>query len=100
MKKVKIMLLSLALIAVVGGALAFKAKFDTNYCTITSHPLWTCTDGGVQPLATKCVIDPSINYTTTNDSQFAFYCYTTSNGVDACDKQRCPVTSSLKPDTE
>jgi hypothetical protein len=34
MKKVKIMLLSLTLIAVVGGALAFKVnKFDQNYCT-------------------------------------------------------------------
>ena len=33
MKKVKFMLLSLALIAVVGGALAFKAKFSTTFCT-------------------------------------------------------------------
>jgi hypothetical protein len=32
MKKVKIMLLSLALFAVVGGALAFKAKFSNKYC--------------------------------------------------------------------
>jgi hypothetical protein len=100
MKKVKIMLLSLALIAVVGGALAFKAKFDVPYCTTTSHPIWTCTDGSVQAIVTKCAIEPSMNYTTTNDSQFPFYCYTISNGVDACDKQRCPVTSSLKPEPE
>lgn len=33
MKKLKIMLLSLALFAVVGGALAFKAKFSTEFCT-------------------------------------------------------------------
>jgi hypothetical protein len=33
MKKIKIMLLSLALFAVVGGALAFKAKFNTKFCT-------------------------------------------------------------------
>jgi hypothetical protein len=33
MKKVKIMLFSLALFAVVGGALAFKAKVNKNYCT-------------------------------------------------------------------
>lgn len=32
MKKVKIMLLSLALFAVVGGALAFKAKFTNDWC--------------------------------------------------------------------
>jgi len=36
MKKVKIMLFSLALLAVVGGALAFKAKYDgSKYCTST-----------------------------------------------------------------
>jgi hypothetical protein len=33
MKKVKIMLLSLVLLAVVGGALAFKARFIQLYCT-------------------------------------------------------------------
>jgi hypothetical protein len=32
MKKLKIMLLSLALFAVVGGALAFKAKFSRDFC--------------------------------------------------------------------
>ena len=34
MKKVKIMLLSIALLAIVGGALAFKAKFDATFCTM------------------------------------------------------------------
>lgn len=33
MKKIKIMLLSLLLLAVVGGVLAFKAKFVRTYCT-------------------------------------------------------------------
>lgn len=33
MKKVKVMLLSLLVFAVVGGALAFKAKFDQEFCT-------------------------------------------------------------------
>ena len=33
MKKLKIMLLSLALFAVIGGALAFKAKYTSAYCT-------------------------------------------------------------------
>jgi hypothetical protein len=32
MKRIKMMLLSLGLFAVVGGALAFKARFQTNYC--------------------------------------------------------------------
>jgi hypothetical protein len=33
MKNVKMMLLSLALFAVVGAALAFKARFVTTFCT-------------------------------------------------------------------
>jgi len=33
MEKVKIMLLSLALFAIVGATLAFKAKYQTSYCT-------------------------------------------------------------------
>jgi hypothetical protein len=33
MKRIKFMLTSLALFAVVGGALAFKARFATSYCT-------------------------------------------------------------------
>jgi hypothetical protein len=34
MKKLKIMLLSIALLAVVGGALAFKANLDRKFCVI------------------------------------------------------------------
>ena len=33
MKRIKLMLLSLALFAVVGASLAFKARFSKNYCT-------------------------------------------------------------------
>jgi hypothetical protein len=37
MKRVKIMLMSLTLLAIVGGALAFKAKFNLQeYCTSTT----------------------------------------------------------------
>lgn len=35
MKRIKIMLTSLALFAVVGGALAFKANFNGTFCTAT-----------------------------------------------------------------
>jgi len=42
MKKLKIMLLSLALFAVVGGALAFKAKFQKAYCTAPVQANGTC----------------------------------------------------------
>jgi hypothetical protein len=34
MKKVKIMFMSIAVLAVVGGALAFKAKFNQPICTM------------------------------------------------------------------
>lgn len=44
MKKIKIMLLSLALFAVVGGALAFKAKFSHDWCIAPSYGNgFTCT---------------------------------------------------------
>ena len=33
MKKIKFMLFSLALLAVVGGTLAFKAKYNVRFCT-------------------------------------------------------------------
>ncbi|OQP54340.1 hypothetical protein A4H97_22930 [Niastella yeongjuensis] len=44
MKKVKIMLMSMALIAVVGGALAFKAKYTQRYCTTLASPAGFCKD--------------------------------------------------------
>ncbi len=33
MKRVKLMLLSLLVLGIVGGALALKVKFDTDFCT-------------------------------------------------------------------
>jgi len=36
MKKAKIMLTSLAILAVVGGALAFKAHRQSSYCVVTN----------------------------------------------------------------
>jgi hypothetical protein len=42
MKKIKIMLLSLALVAVVGGALAFKVRGTTTYCTAAVGASGTC----------------------------------------------------------
>ncbi|SEP29915.1 hypothetical protein SAMN05660816_05123 [Niastella yeongjuensis] len=44
MKKVKLMLMSLALIAVVGAALAFKAKYSQRYCTTLAQPNIPCRD--------------------------------------------------------
>jgi len=51
MKKAKIMLTAITVLAIVGGALAFKAKkFDTNYCTtavVAGHAPGKC----ILPLA-------------------------------------------------
>ena len=55
MKKIKFMLLSLALLAVVGGALAFKAKYIETFCTTNARALpvgYTCKDAQNIPL--KC----------------------------------------------
>lgn len=48
MKKVRIMLMSLLLLAVVGGALAFKVKFDVEYCTAAATN-GTCPSGKLCP---------------------------------------------------
>ena len=69
MKKVKIMLMSLTLLAIVGGALAFKAKFQLQeYCTTTT------TDAGPNPvcpffdeLTTEVVSAHTTYYYTTPD---------------------------------
>jgi hypothetical protein len=48
MKKIKFMLLSLTLVAVIGAALAFKAKFGNVWCITTAklsaNGLYTCTN--------------------------------------------------------
>lgn len=66
MKRIKIMLLSFALLAIVGGALAFKARFSTPLCYTTEYiagSKTTCT------LLTGFEFDnrpiPSTFYTTT-----------------------------------
>ena len=77
MKKLKIMLLSFALIAIVGAALAFRAKFDQPYCT-------TIPNVGVQhPGFCTSIDEPGLNKTcpiqlegTDQGPNRRFYCYT------------------------
>jgi len=55
MKKIKSMLLSLALLAVVGGTLAYKAKYIGFFCTTVARfavTQYTCKDVAGNPL--KC----------------------------------------------
>ena len=72
MRKIKFMLLSLTLLAVVGGALAFKAKFFLQACTITTFagvPKSTC------PFTMYIVADPAAVsiYTTTPNNGTCSY---------------------------
>lgn len=47
MNKIKLMLLSLSILAVVGGTLAFKAKTGTQYCT--TLPIFDATGNTICP---------------------------------------------------
>jgi len=90
MKKLKFMLLSFALLAVVGGALAFKAKFNERYCyTFTNEihaatpALWCSDDAGL--LRTTCPeFDPEYK---TDPAIGELYCYTTDQFGNECKDQ-------------
>ena len=82
MKKLKIMLLSLALFAVVGGALAFKAKYTSSYCTIRADfdgSAWSCPSTPGVPQA--CALFQTITTTTGSGIRF---CTTNVNAGGTC----------------
>ena len=88
MKKLKIMLLSFALLAIVGGALAFKAKFNEQFCT-------AITNGGTSAL---CAAGAGLNKfcpndlirRTDNSKPFVdVYCYTTPQQLDGDPELEC-----------
>lgn len=68
----KIMLLSFALLAIVGGALAFKAKSLPFYCTAAVESNGTCLISGAQKACPNHIL-----YTTAAGSTRFTYCYTT-----------------------
>jgi hypothetical protein len=86
MKKIKFMLLSLALVAVVGGALAFKAKRINTFCTTLAaqvNNVSTCVVNGVTLRCTNFKENVKID----NDADGIFYCTTTpwlKDGVLTC----------------
>jgi len=96
MKKAKIMLLSLAVIAVVSGALAFKAKkfSRTFYCYNNSAPDIV---GGVD-LNTTCTSFYTVRATAT-DGVNPLYHYTLVNASTLCTTTINPVTCPLKATT-
>lgn len=85
MKKIKIMMLSLALFAIIGGALAFKAKFDQTFCTnlayFNASGDYYCTFKpiGVQT-TTKLCPNLAANSMYTDVSGILKVCTTTTNG--------------------
>jgi len=75
MKKVKIMLLSLLVLAVAGGAMAFNAKFSNSFCTIA-------TVNGVCPTnPSSCPIVKKVKLTTAIGTPV---CYTSDLGAGNC----------------
>ena len=79
MRKIKIMLFSLLVLGVVGGALAFKAKFNVSYCT-SAIPFGqiNCTaPGGVNVTCPNMVASTTIDGTTN-------LCYTVPTPGQGC----------------
>ena len=67
MKKVKIMLTAMAIIAVVGGALAFKAKTASIYCSSQSHT------------GNDCPFLDNYTLGNVNDFESSWFCTTQAN---------------------
>lgn len=86
MKKIKIMLLSLALFAVVGGALAFKAKYIDTFCTAQPVAGLACTQLAACP-------NKVIFSTTTNDVNIPLVCTTTPKDGGCPSNLKCTTTS-------
>lgn len=90
MKRAKMMLIAIAVLATVGGALAFKANkaFGFDYCIRTIDI----------PEGTQCP-DELINYKfKQNETQnLVTYFYTTKVGED-CLQEECTVTTTFAPE--
>jgi hypothetical protein len=107
MQKVKMMLLSLALFAVVGGALAFKAKFHSSFCTVAAYfdsnlpaPYYCSFDTGGGVITTTQCANQVINSTTNPTGTPKKVCTTVTNGNpnSPCDPLNCNILTSIKPD--
>jgi hypothetical protein len=116
MKKLKFMLLSFAILAVVGTALAFKARFggDTYFCTTATNgnasgDFCTYTQG---PEFGNKLYCPNLVFSTTDGTgtPVGFYCTTPAQAIfggpaldDCADAQgqntlRCDAATSLYQD--
>ena len=90
MKRVKVMLISIVLFAVVGGALAFKAssRFGINLCTTsprTFNGIQVCTDiAGNALICADDTIDRTITFNGTSR-----ICWSSTTGT-TCRGNICP----------
>jgi hypothetical protein len=73
MKKVKLMLMSLSVLAVVGGALAFSAKTGAKICTVDVNSDGSCPQ--------FCA---SLRQKSTTNATFICTAPTIVNGIDLC----------------
>jgi hypothetical protein len=71
MKRIKLMLLSLTVLAVVGGALAFNVRGVTKYCTATPDVFGICPAVCVDFQTKGLVFDPNA----------PLVCTTTTSGI-------------------
>lgn len=93
MKKAKILLTAITVLAIVGGAFAFKAaKFNAQlYCTAPSTTT-ACIAG--MPVA------PTYTFTTTVVPQQTIHYTTTTNLVNDCDVLDCSQIGKTKVDLQ
>ena len=90
MKRVKLMLLSLTLVAVVGGALAFKAKSGQRFCTTFAQQFspggaYTCVDPNPAPGVIATLTCPTLlQGSTTGGSTGNYVCTTTEPAIGGC----------------
>jgi hypothetical protein len=100
MKRIRMMLLSLALFAVVGGALAFKAKYTRTFCTTSATlnaGVFTCID----PVNNKVLTCPTtVNFSTIDIAPGATpaFCTTTVNALGQCPGVACGKTPTSVKD--
>jgi len=90
MKRIKLMLLSLSLFAVVGGALAFKARFNTDFCTTATIP-------GVSPASQFC---PNHAVSKVDPQHQAIFVATTTYDNNECQTPnlKCAASTQLIAD--
>jgi hypothetical protein len=84
MNKIKMMLLSLALFAVVGAALAFKARFQQDFCTAPLPQDQNCAAIAC-PNHAVSQIDPL--------QRAAFVCTTTYDNTGCSTQPQCTITT-------